>query len=655
MIHERDQYEVQSTMQGDKIAMTIDESSMAHIMNVLTDLYSNKRRAIIREYSTNAFDAHVEAGVNDPIDVTLPTLLSPFLKVRDYGVGLTVEDIHSIYSQYGASTKRGTNAQNGMLGLGCKSALTYTQQFTVSSIKDGTKIVVSVGRDEDGGGSMTVVDTRTTDEGNGTEVVIPINRQDMDIMAREAADFFAVWKRGTVRVNGAEPQPIIESDDTMKLTDTLFVDRTSSVSRVVMGNVAYPAPALDGLVRGGAILAFVPIGSVNFPPSREALMDTKSTRATIERVKGEVVTALKGAIQREVSAAADPVAALRVVIEWSRTIPNASVVASDYTYQGQPLPAGYTVPGFDKSKPDYDPTQPFLLTSSANGYRKGYANKRHTWPVQEWPHTVWVEDFTASSYTAQHKNRTIKWCADQGITDAREFVYLNGKAPASKFIPRDRVVSWDVLKKLKMQTTTTRYGSVRLAGSYDFVTEAGDHIGKPGSDIRQDKPLYYFHGNRWEVRAYTKGLSAIHPEFTVVCLAANRIDKFKRENPKVKKVQDAFVDAFAKWKGKLSQDERDAIYVRMWGPHHTLSRLDPAKVEDPALKRSVALVTRKGVDKLKDEYDALRFHVREDGLDHKWTNPLTNYPLFNDAALRTMPDHVYSYLNHTYKTELAGR
>ena len=47
-----------------------------------------------------------------------------------------VEDIHSIYSQYGESTKRGTNAQNGMLGLGCKSALTYTNQFTMKLSED---------------------------------------------------------------------------------------------------------------------------------------------------------------------------------------------------------------------------------------------------------------------------------------------------------------------------------------------------------------------------------------------------------------------------------------------------------------------------------------------------------------------------------------
>ena len=72
----------------------------------MIDLYSDPELAVIREYSTNAFDAHIEAGVTRPIEITTPTHLCPFFKVRDYGFGLDVEDIREIYSQYGASTKR---------------------------------------------------------------------------------------------------------------------------------------------------------------------------------------------------------------------------------------------------------------------------------------------------------------------------------------------------------------------------------------------------------------------------------------------------------------------------------------------------------------------------------------------------------------------
>ncbi|MCJ8274205.1 MAG: hypothetical protein MJK04_33015, partial [Psychrosphaera sp.] len=99
----------------------IKDSGLAHIFNVLRNqLYSDKILAVIREYSANAIDAHVEMDkASTPIKVTLPNKLNLKLKVRDFGRGLTETEIAEIYAMYGESTKRGSNAQIGQLGLGC--------------------------------------------------------------------------------------------------------------------------------------------------------------------------------------------------------------------------------------------------------------------------------------------------------------------------------------------------------------------------------------------------------------------------------------------------------------------------------------------------------------------------------------------------------
>ena len=149
----------EGNISGEHISMTIDEGSLQHIMSVLTDLYSDTAMACIREYSTNARDAQIEAGHDGPIDITLPSMLLPVFKVRDYGKGLSLDDIRNVYSKYGASTKRESNGFNGMLGLGAKSALTYTSSFTVVSVNGGYRHVVEVGRDEDGGGYMNIIDS----------------------------------------------------------------------------------------------------------------------------------------------------------------------------------------------------------------------------------------------------------------------------------------------------------------------------------------------------------------------------------------------------------------------------------------------------------------------------------------------------------------
>src|SRR6266498_3259199 len=101
-------HEIESTLQGEQVDMTIDDDAIDHIMDLLTDLYSDPEMAVLREYSTNARDSHIEAGIADrPIEVSLPTPLSQFLRIRDFGAGLNAEDIREIYSRYGKSTKRG--------------------------------------------------------------------------------------------------------------------------------------------------------------------------------------------------------------------------------------------------------------------------------------------------------------------------------------------------------------------------------------------------------------------------------------------------------------------------------------------------------------------------------------------------------------------
>ena len=81
-------------------------SNDAQLFKILrSQIYENKILAVVREYSCNALDAHIEAGVPDkPIEVTLPNNLNPYFTVRDFGKGLDDEGIFDIYATYGKST-----------------------------------------------------------------------------------------------------------------------------------------------------------------------------------------------------------------------------------------------------------------------------------------------------------------------------------------------------------------------------------------------------------------------------------------------------------------------------------------------------------------------------------------------------------------------
>lgn len=100
--------------QDETIQMGIDHESISHLMMILsTNLYQDSISSIIREYTSNAIDANVDAKSEDPVIVKLTH--SEFM-VQDFGPGLDDKDFRNIISKYGKSTKRDKADQLGFYG-----------------------------------------------------------------------------------------------------------------------------------------------------------------------------------------------------------------------------------------------------------------------------------------------------------------------------------------------------------------------------------------------------------------------------------------------------------------------------------------------------------------------------------------------------------
>jgi hypothetical protein len=312
----------EGTLGEDVQRMRIDPKSLDKIMRIVTDLYSDRMTAVIREYSTNAWDSHVEAGITDPIEVELPGSLDPMFRVRDHGLGLTVKQVIENVGSYGYSSKDHSDDYNGQLGLGSKSGLTYTPQFTYVVVKNGVKGTVLITRDRDGGGAMKVLDTCATDEPNGVVVEIPVD--DVDGFNRRARRFFSFWQRGTVLIDGEEPTPMFERDDGMIVDPDVVLLPTgirnhdgssSDKSYIIMGNVAYPFEQSWNETNGRSVVARVPIGCVDFTPSRESLDYTKRTRETLEDLRHFIEDNARRAFDEKVAALTSKAQALRFASE----------------------------------------------------------------------------------------------------------------------------------------------------------------------------------------------------------------------------------------------------------------------------------------------------------------------------------------------------
>jgi transcription termination factor NusB len=155
----------------------IDKSAAGLVMDILAKLYANPLAAAIREYTSNAIDAHVAAGVDRPVEVTLPSRRNQWLTVRDYGKGLTAFDILTVYANFGSSDKRDSDDFIGGFGIGSKSGLAISDAIYVNSWTDGKLNSFVIKRTTDGIITQFLqedVDAPGVD--TGTEVKVFVNR-----------------------------------------------------------------------------------------------------------------------------------------------------------------------------------------------------------------------------------------------------------------------------------------------------------------------------------------------------------------------------------------------------------------------------------------------------------------------------------------------
>ena len=185
--------ENKATLSGVSAVSSFSIKASAKAFDILSSgLYANKIRAIVRELSCNAYDSHVAAGKGSvPFEVHLPNQYETYFSVKDFGVGLSHEDVVNIYTKYFESTKTDSNDYVGALGLGSKSPFSYTDNFSIIAVKDGICGIYSAFVNDEGVPSVALLSTSRTTEPNGVEVKLTVvNRDDMYKFQNEAVEIF---------------------------------------------------------------------------------------------------------------------------------------------------------------------------------------------------------------------------------------------------------------------------------------------------------------------------------------------------------------------------------------------------------------------------------------------------------------------------------
>jgi hypothetical protein len=242
-------------------------------------LYSDPIKAIVREYSTNAKDSHVEAGNGKkPFDVQLPTTKKPIFMIRDYGTGMSQEHVETIAQTYGASTKRATNLSTGKFGLGSKSALSYVHSFALLSYYKGMLYKYLIELNEDKIPEL-LYDGKPmeTTEPDGIKIQFSIDPKDCGRFQQAALDVYKYFEVFPNFIGEAVPQVeapkyVMEGKEaalnfTWKVRAE--ISYRADASRIIMGCNAYPlANELD---YSDGVDYYVEIDMFEPTPSRESL------------------------------------------------------------------------------------------------------------------------------------------------------------------------------------------------------------------------------------------------------------------------------------------------------------------------------------------------------------------------------------------------
>jgi hypothetical protein len=269
------------------VKMSLDLDSAQVLMQMLSkNLYSDSIGSTIRECASNALDSHRRAGSDKPIIVSFKRNNQADtyeFAVEDFGIGLDADDVVNIISKYGKSTKRNSNTELGMMGLGFKAPLAYSSSFYFVARKDGMerKYMMYEGEDTN---SIDLLYERATSEPNGVKVIVPVNYSDRYNFTNKIKEQLAYFENVYFEVDSSWGR--VDNDFIIHRAEHFQYSSLAQNSdmHLCLDNVSYP---IDwdklGIRRIGIKLALrFSLSDGLFPtPNREAIRYTQEAKETI--------------------------------------------------------------------------------------------------------------------------------------------------------------------------------------------------------------------------------------------------------------------------------------------------------------------------------------------------------------------------------------
>ena len=472
-LHSANNY-VESNIKGKTRGFQIEASHKA--FRILSDsLYKDKITAAIRELSTNALDAHTEAGNNEPFIVHLPTALEPYFSVTDRGIGMGQEEVATLYTTYFSSSKTDSNDVIGALGLGSKSPFSYTESFNIEAIKNGRKGVYTCFISSDGMPTVQLIEEVDTDEHNGVSISFSVRENDFDTFINKAARIYWAFDRKPT-ITGATTRYAelskwydevnVRSDNEgwalYKQLPNHLETTYYSRAQVKMGNIIYPISrqmlenelsAKELFVLRNNFIINAPLGVCDIAPSREELNYDEETIGALVKLLSDTFDSFTASI---VEAAGEQETAWKAICLVTDSLKGLTDVPEfTITYEGREFTVGQQLTVTDLEK------RTIVASNERTRSRVTLTDHSIGRGIKVTPSSAvrFIVLSKESQGTSYHHRSRIRYFIERN-QDVHTVVLLQGpvsKADLEKFGNPD-VIYFDNLPKVPRNTSTPKVG-----------------------------------------------------------------------------------------------------------------------------------------------------------------------------------------------------
>lgn len=291
--------------------MSVNNNSVVFQL-ILDKLYRNPIDSIVRELSCNAIDIQKLNDINTRFFIQEPSVEYPSFIIRDFGTGLSPNQVEKELNTLLFSTKTDCSVSSGGYGVGSKSPFSLVETYNMTSFFLGTKYdYVWTLNKQNSTPILTLVSEEPTTEPNGLLIDIPLRNMSIRSLAEwsnaiNLLSFATIPPRVFKNIGDMDSEKTIDLKCTRILSNVKAYERNYQnyiqFSYLRVGEALYPISFLNSSREMSSKMSFlsnlapnltvildIPVKTLKIHSSREFIITSRENEDILKSILDDCV------------------------------------------------------------------------------------------------------------------------------------------------------------------------------------------------------------------------------------------------------------------------------------------------------------------------------------------------------------------------------